>query len=68
MSIDQKVLDEIQLLALTDVKTLVEKYIDPAKLNKTLACNGRKSGKSLQQIAIALNVSKSLVYRICQAC
>lgn len=63
-TIDEQIEQELRELALTDVKKLLE-YID---VKKYKICRQRKMGKSLQQIANAMQMPRPSVQTICDKC
>lgn len=63
--LDKDVYDEIRELALTDTQKLIDLYIDVDKLK---ICRQRKMGKTLQQIARAMQMPKSTVADKCKVC
>lgn len=63
--LDDDILKEIRELALTDTQKLIDLYIDKDKLK---ICRQRKMGKTLQQIAQAMQMPKSTVRDKCKVC
>ena len=63
--LDQEIIDEIRNLAITNPKKLIDKYLDMTKLQ---ICKRRKMQQSFQQIANAMRMPKTTVYKICKKC
>lgn len=63
--LDEQILADIRLLALTDTQALIDKYCDPIKLK---ICKQKEMGKTLQQIANAMQMPKSTVRDKCKVC
>jgi len=63
--LEQDIREEIRQLALTDVDKFIEMFVDVEKLK---ICRQRKMGKTLQQIAISMQMPKSTVRDKCKTC
>jgi hypothetical protein len=63
--LDDQIIEEIRMLALTDTQQLIDKYID---INKLKICKQKKMGKTLQAIANAMEMPRSTVQSICKVC
>lgn len=63
--LDKQIQDEIQTLCLTDFEKFKELYLD---MNKLKICKQRAMGKTLQQIAKAMQMPKRTVANQCAVC
>jgi hypothetical protein len=65
--LDKSIIDEIRQIALTHPEKLME-YINFDKIKQDKICRQKQMGKTLQQIANAMQMPRSTVQDKCKVC
>lgn len=66
MTIEEKVKEDLRILALTDFDAFLKKV--NVDLTTLVICERRKRDKSIRQIAAAMQMPRSTVHDLCQHC